>query len=459
MAKALDFGGLPPDLVKWIAGVLGGEVTSCDRIPGGASRLSFRLSLAAPARVGQAFLRVDSGEGPLSGTIFTLEREIAAMQILTGTAVRVPQIYAFNAEHRAVLMENVAGSSDIFSVADSERVQLQDDLLAQLAILHQVNADLAKAFGANTPKTVKEALQTEVAIWGALYREQIADAEPAILFALDWLRRSAPGGNQPPALVHGDIGPGNFLFENATVRALIDWELVHPGHPLEDLACIIARSLGVPFGNLRQHVATYGKLVGRPVNYAELDYCVVLVLTRYCIGISMGIAKASVTVDLPVLVKFLQVNLLAVVRIIGRLTDISAADIQASEFAALQPASTHAFYDFVTAVLTSQLKPIIEERYLVARLDGVSALLAYLRNLSDYGTDRLQAEELAALRLVLGSRVATVKDGRAALPAALDKSSDEDRRGMLVWLIQRMAHQEFLMKEMLGPMYARSLAY
>jgi hypothetical protein len=257
-------------------------------------------------------------------------------------------------------------------------------------------------------------------------------------------------------LVHGDIGPGNFIFEKSSVRALIDWEITHAGHPLEDLACIIARSLGVPFGDLRRHVTTYGKLVGRAVDYRELDYCVVLVLTRYCIGISMGIAKPSLAVDIPILVKFLQVNLLALVRIIARLSGVRTVDGESTH---AQLAFTTSFYDFITAVLTSQIKPVVDERYLIARLDGVIALLAYLRNVSDYGTDRLRAEELTELRIMLGSELTTVREGRDALPDSLDKSSAEDRLRMLGWLMQRLGQQHLLMKEMLGPMYERTLDY
>jgi tRNA A-37 threonylcarbamoyl transferase component Bud32 len=39
-------------------------------------------------------------------------------------------------------------------------------------------------------------------------------------------------------LVHGDFGPQNMLFDNATlqVTALVDWEFAHAGDPVEDLA-------------------------------------------------------------------------------------------------------------------------------------------------------------------------------------------------------------------------------
>jgi len=172
MAKEIDTSGISPDLLLWAGETLGGKVTGCERVVGGASRLSYRLSLAPPARVPEAFLRVDSGTGPLSGTLFTLEREIASMTALKSTAVRLPEIYAFNAQHRAVLMQKVAGTSDFFSVAEPARaLALQNDLLQQLVLLHQARVDLRQAFGAGTPATLKEALQAEVKLWGGVVRE------------------------------------------------------------------------------------------------------------------------------------------------------------------------------------------------------------------------------------------------------------------------------------------------
>ena len=38
-----------------------------------------------------------------------------------------------------------------------------------------------------------------------------------------------------PALLWGDAGPHNLLVADGRITALLDWELAHLGHPLEDL--------------------------------------------------------------------------------------------------------------------------------------------------------------------------------------------------------------------------------
>jgi aminoglycoside phosphotransferase (APT) family kinase protein len=457
MGKDLSASGLSPQLLSWAAATLGGELASCERITGGASRLSYVLGADPPARVDSAFLRVDSGAGPLSGTIFTLEREVAVMSALEGTEVRVPEIYGSAAQHSAVLLQKVPGTSNFFSVTDpAQAAELQDDLLRQLALLHQVPLDARRVFGDAAPGTVREMLREDVEFWGDLFRKHVAHPEPVLTYALDWLHRNALGGDRSPVLVHGDIGPGNFLFDGTRVTALIDWELTHAGHPLEDLACIIARTLGVPFGDLRRHIATYGKLSGRAVDPNELDYCVVLVLTRWCIAMSMGLAKASVALDVPILVKFLQVNLFALVKIMARL---SKQPFPKMPEVAGRPSGLSPLYDYTSAVLDAQIKPAVGEAYLKARIDGLGGLNSYLRNVGDYGSDRLRAEELAALRIVLGDKVGSVEEGRVALAAALRAASEPQRAKILGWLLERSALQQVLMKPMLGPMYDRELDY
>jgi hypothetical protein len=110
-------------------------------------------------------------------------------------------------------------------------------------------------------------------------------------------------------------------------------------------------------------------------------------------------------------------------------------------------------------VLDAQIKPAVTEPYLKSRIDGLNGLLTYLRNLSDYGSDRLRVEELGALRSVLGNQVGSVEEGRVALPSALRNATDGQRAAILQWLLERSALQHVLMQPMLGPMYDRELDY
>src|SRR5688572_28462800 len=159
MTQEHGFEGIGPQLLKWIAGLMAGEVIAAERIPGGASRLSYVVTFAPTAKIRHAFLRVDSGIGPLSDTRFTLAREAAVMSALKDSGVRTPEIFGFSAEHQALLMERIAGSADFFSVNDPAVAEsLQNELLSQLAKLHSAPVDIKAVFDAKTSVTIDTAL-------------------------------------------------------------------------------------------------------------------------------------------------------------------------------------------------------------------------------------------------------------------------------------------------------------
>jgi aminoglycoside phosphotransferase (APT) family kinase protein len=60
-------------------------------------------------------------------------------------------------------------------------------------------------------------------------------APPQMHHAMRWLNRNAPSAPRV-AIVHGDYRVGNFLQRGGRITAVLDWELVHPGDPHEDLA-------------------------------------------------------------------------------------------------------------------------------------------------------------------------------------------------------------------------------
>jgi hypothetical protein len=127
--------------------------------------------------------------------------------------------------------------------------------------------------------------------------------------------------------------------------------------------------------------------------------------------------------------------------------------------AEVAPPSAPDLHGWVGAVLEQQIRPVVAEPFLQARLSGAQSVLAWLRNLASYGTDRLRAEELDGLRVVVGEDLSSVEAGRAALGAALRSSTGEQRAAVLRWLLERLALQQVLMKDTLGPMFERKLDY
>jgi aminoglycoside phosphotransferase (APT) family kinase protein len=79
---------------------------------------------------------------------------------------------------------------------------------------------------------------------------------PVFELAFAWLRERLPAG-APDTLVHGDFRSGNFIVGAEGLRAILDWELAHVGHPMEDIGWLCTNTWR--FGCWRQPVGGFGE--------------------------------------------------------------------------------------------------------------------------------------------------------------------------------------------------------
>jgi aminoglycoside phosphotransferase (APT) family kinase protein len=107
------------------------------------------------------------------------------------------------------------------------------------------------------------------------YREALdtlGQPHPTFELALRWLV-----ANRPPSVgtgvVHGDFRLGNLIVGDDGLRAVLDWELVHLGDPMEDLGwlCVKAWRFGMPepvagLAGYGQLFAAYEAAGGGPVD-------------------------------------------------------------------------------------------------------------------------------------------------------------------------------------------------
>ena len=95
-----------------------------------------------------------------------------------------------------------------------------------------------------------------------------ATPDPALAFALRWLRRNVPAYDGPPVLVQGDTGPGNFMYADGRVIAVVDWELAHLGDPMDDIAWLSLRATQEPFTDFPARLREYEELSGNAIDEA-----------------------------------------------------------------------------------------------------------------------------------------------------------------------------------------------
>ena len=105
------------------------------------------------------------------------------------------------------------------------------------------------------------------------------EPHPVLDLAARWLEARAPEPRRR-VLVHGDYRVGNVMFDASGVRAILDWELVHLGDPVEDLGwlCVRAWRFGndaLPVGGVgtrEELVRAYEAAGGEAVDREALRY-------------------------------------------------------------------------------------------------------------------------------------------------------------------------------------------
>ena len=142
--------------------------------------------------------------------------EYDLLRALEEIGLPVPRPRWLDTENRVLVMDLVDGASQPADSAEGAR-----EMGATLARIH--DADLGPDLAVRLPQR-----------------------EDPVLRLLEWLPRSdgvLRGAVQrgPAAgrrtLLHGDFWPGNILWRESSVVAVVDWEDAAVGDPLSDLAC------------------------------------------------------------------------------------------------------------------------------------------------------------------------------------------------------------------------------
>lgn len=442
-------------LRTWVEQELGTPVTELALIPGGASRRSYKVNRGEAPPV---FLRVDSGEGPLSGTQFTLAREWSFLKPISDRGYPAPRVLAFSPELNAILMEHIEGQTSYqATLPPAEQRAMERALIDRVVDLQRIPpAQLGVGEYAGID-TVGAAVGSILAVWQQLYTDTVSFKDPAVDYALEWLKHNVPDADDPAVLVHGDVGPGNFLFRpDGTIAALIDWELVRVGHPLEDLACILCRALGVSFGAPEQLVADFAASSGKAVDRRALDYAVVLVIGEWCVGIHRALSRPNVLLDMAMLYIWGHANRY---EMLGKLAGLAGLALPP------EPALDDATFEldfignYIEDSLTSVLLPAAKEVFVSHRVDRLLQLQKIQDSLLRYGRERYQTEDIERAGALLGQRFGNHAEAIAALIARAPAAAREGDTAFLDFLLWRTTRERALLRRAMGEMAGRSIRY
>ena len=216
---------------KEFEAVTGFVSTGSTPLAGGASRVTWEVRAGGDRFVVQA-ARGDTARDMLG--------EFELLTALAGEGLLVPKpVAAGFPDGRAVLVSgHIAGETIgvrvLRSLDLSGRVRLASGFASAAANIHRRGTSSVAGL-----ETLSEPIDQIEA-----YREvrlALASDRPVLAVAERWLREHPPEP-APTVLCHGDLRLGNLIVEGGELRAVIDWELAHLGHPAEDLGWCCVRA-------------------------------------------------------------------------------------------------------------------------------------------------------------------------------------------------------------------------
>jgi aminoglycoside phosphotransferase (APT) family kinase protein len=291
--------GLSPGLADRLASRLpellapalgpGLRVGRVESLSGGASRQTWGVRVhGGDGRQHELVLRASEPGEDSAGRErdASMELEAASLRTAAAAGMPVPAVLCASDDaaalgFRYLISTRLAGETIprriLRSASGAARQRLLTQCAAALAALHAADPDGVPGLPADDPLI--------------LWRDWMdALGQPSAVFeiALRWLvqHRPPPAGT---AVVHGDFRLGNLIVDESGLAAVLDWELVHRGDPLEDLGwfCVRAWRFGEDarpaggLGAIEEFAASYERAGGVRVDRDALRWWLVLGTLRW----------------------------------------------------------------------------------------------------------------------------------------------------------------------------------
>jgi aminoglycoside phosphotransferase (APT) family kinase protein len=270
------------ELGERLAAVVGSPVRDLIRVSGGASRETWAFTASGRDLI----LRRDPDARPSPPGAMAVEA--AAIRAAADAGLAVPEIVVTDDGSllgtAAVIMARVPGEVLARRILRDQRfatarARLGPQLAAFLARLHAVDPGQVPGLAAVDSLRDYERRYAEL---GYL--------SPTFELAQQWLQAHRP--DQGGAVIsHGDLRLGNLIVDDDGLAAVIDWEFVHAGDPLEDLAwlCVRAWRFGSPLpvagvATLEEFLGAYESESGRAVDPAAFRWWLVQKTLQWGIG-------------------------------------------------------------------------------------------------------------------------------------------------------------------------------
>jgi aminoglycoside phosphotransferase (APT) family kinase protein len=441
---------LPSEVIAWAENECGGKVVDI------AEQIRWRphhfLTIERPTGTIHVVARSQRTEMAGAGFAkhFDIAHEARVLAALQDRGLKVPRFFGFNEDFGVILMEKVAGTNELSDAPDDNtRKRVMAEYIEQLAKLHQLDVESMHLSGLAIPQTPEQAafggkfkyIEEDFSNWRAYLRP-----EPFLELGIWWLHANIPRGDRRVSFVQADTGPGQFMFADGRLTALIDWELSHIGDPMLDLGVIRMRNMLYPTGSLAEPLAYYEQLSGRPIDWQALCFYTVMSMVLTPMGVSplMQHPTAHSEHTLPGFGWDATLR-----RGLGEaLAEAIGMDIEAPDLPDPPAAQYPLLGDYLVEYLGLKCEPVATDDAGRFHIKSAAAIARSVLLESKVGGELLGAD-LDDMGAVLGRRPDSRDDGLARLSeiVADDPSHQLER---LIWLFARVERRrEFLLEPLM----------
>lgn len=300
------------------------------------------------------------------------------------------------------------------------------DFIAKLAAMHRIDARELRIAGLGPAGPVADHVRAEIAEMRSRV-DRYGRPAPLLGFCIDWLDRNVPDYDGPTVLVQGDTGPGNFMYADGVVTAIVDWELAHFGDPMDDIAWLSLRTVQDTFTDFPARLAEYEALSGHRIDETRVWYYRLFAETRLA-SMNPGSVdtRASAPAGSPDAGNGLIYGMLHRRLLIEALAHAVGIPEVAVDLPGEDRVSENApVYEAAAAALSGAVErstDALATRY----VKGAARLVKYLAEVDRIG-GLVEAAEIAEIAALLGRTPSSVSVGRAGLAAAAGRGEIGER--------------------------------
>lgn len=437
------------DVFPWVERTLGGTIEQHTRQGGRESggRPGWFITCNIAGNPRRFYIRGDRGSDFGFTRVYSLQREMQLLKLLFEEGIPVPEVIASSENPGAIIMEFVPGEND-FTLIDSpdERRTVARDFLSIMTRWQQIEGERFAAIGFDVPSAPADYIIPDLEVWEQGHFPLLREPIPLVRFVCQWLRRNIPRPPARPVLVQGDTGPGQFIFADGRVRAVVDFELAVLGDPMRDLAHIRTRDVWYPTGDLPGWFRDYSEISGVELDFDRLRYYSVMGMFNSALALGPVVQALDPSDEHAEWITQEIWSKCATIGCVAEAVGIELDDVAIPE---ANPTYLSRLVDVLGENLEREQLPHIDDSFRSHRLQTDLRLIAHLRNLAMLGR-QIEAIELDEMGSLLGRRPASLREGNLALDRFVTDAGPDLDETLIRYFHRQSARERALMRGGMG---------